>query len=49
MMQISSEEHGQGLVEYAFLIMLIALVVIILVALFGEAVREMYVDIVSQI
>lgn len=40
---------GQGLVEYAIILMLVALVVIILVALFGEAVGEMYSDIVLQI
>ncbi len=49
MMQFNPEEHGQGLAEYAFLIMLVALVVIILLAVFGEAVREMYVNIVAQI
>lgn len=48
-MQFNPKEHGQGLAEYAFLIMLIALVVIILLALFGEAVRDMYVNIVAQI
>jgi pilus assembly protein Flp/PilA len=42
-------DRGQGLVEYAFLIALIAIVVIIIIALFGEAVGGMYSDIVSQI
>jgi len=48
-MQFTPQEHGQGLAEYAFLIMLIALVVIILLALFGEAVRDMYSNIIAQI
>lgn len=48
-MQFNPEEHGQGLAEYAFLILLIALVVIILLAFFGEAVRDMYINIVAQI
>ena len=42
-------DRGQGLAEYAFIIALIAIIVIALVALFGEAVGGMYSDIVSQI
>ena len=48
-MLYASGERGQGLAEYAFIISLIAIVVIVLVALFGEAVGGMYSDIVSQI
>jgi pilus assembly protein Flp/PilA len=47
--QFNPKEHGQGLAEYAFLIMLVALVVIILLALFGEAVRDMYLSVIAEI
>ena len=49
MLQFNPEESGQGLVEYALLLLLIALVVIIILALFGEAVRDAYLDIIAAI
>ena len=42
------EEDGQGLVEYAVIIMLIAIVVIAAVALFGESVQGLYSQVVSK-
>ena len=49
MMQFNPEENGQGLVEYALLILLIALVVIIILALYGEALRDVYLNIIAAI
>ena len=37
-----ARERGQGLVEYAFLILLVVLVVIAVVALLGPIVENMY-------
>ena len=34
--------RGQGLVEYAMIILLVGVVVVVLVALFGTAVGNMY-------
>ncbi len=33
---------GQGLIEYALILMLVAIVVIVIVALFGSAVGNLY-------
>ncbi len=35
-------EHGQGLIEYALILALVFLVVIIVLALFGDALVELY-------
>lgn len=40
------EEHGQGMVEYALLIALLAIVVVIMIVVMGTAVSKMYSDIV---
>ena len=45
----SPGERGQGLVEYAFIMVLIALVVLIMVALLGEAVGSMYDGAINQL
>ncbi len=42
-------EEGQGLVEYALLIILVAIVVLIIVALFGSSVGNLYSNIVNSI
>ncbi len=42
-------EEGQGLVEYAIIIMLIAIVVIALVAIFGAQLNTLYSQITSSI
>ena len=41
--------RGQGLVEYAFILMLVAIVVVVVVALLGPAVGNMYSQIVVKI
>ncbi len=41
--------RGQGLVEYAMLIMLVALLVIVLLLIFGEGVGNMYSNIILNI
>ena len=43
-MDINQTERGQGLVEYAFILALVFLVVIIVVALYGEALVALYED-----
>jgi pilus assembly protein Flp/PilA len=48
-MLFTPQNHGQGLVEYAIILMLVALVVILGVTFFGEMVRNLYVEIVAQI
>jgi len=41
-------ERGQGLVEYAFLLVLIAIVVILAVAAFGMGVGNMFSTVIAQ-
>lgn len=41
--------RGQGLVEYAMLLMLVALLLIVLVVIFGEGVGNMYSNIIANI
>ena len=43
------EEKGQGLLEYALILMLVALIVIVVLALLGPAEGNMYSDIVPKI
>jgi len=40
------KERGQGMVEYALLIVLLALVVVVLIAVMGTSVSNMYSNIV---
>ena len=42
-------DKGQGLVEYALILVLVAVVVIVLVAIFGPAVGNMFSNIVANI
>jgi pilus assembly protein Flp/PilA len=42
-------EEGQGLVEYALILVLVALVVIVILVLLGPAIGNMYSNIVSSI
>jgi pilus assembly protein Flp/PilA len=44
----SSFFSGQGLVEYALIIMLVGLVVIIVVALFGSGVGNMFSNVIAN-
>jgi len=41
--------HGQGMVEYAMLIMLVALIVIVLLVIFGRSVGNLFSNIISNI
>jgi pilus assembly protein Flp/PilA len=40
--------RGQGLVEYALIILLVGIVVIVLVALFGTAVGNMFSTVINN-
>ncbi len=42
-------EKGQGLVEYALILVLVAIVVIVILALLGPAVGNLFSEIVSSI
>ncbi len=48
-MLITAREKGQGLVEYALIILLIALAVFIAVQLFGEALIDTYNTIITAL
>ncbi len=41
--------HGQGLVEYALILVLVAVVIIIVLALFGPAVANMFSEVIQLI
>ena len=45
----AASSRGQGLVEYALIMLLIALIVIIVLALFGPAIGNMYSTLIPQI
>jgi pilus assembly protein Flp/PilA len=42
-------EEGQGLVEYALILVLVAMVVIVVLVLLGPATRSLYENIVAHI
>jgi pilus assembly protein Flp/PilA len=43
------KEKGQGLVEYALILVLVAVVVIVILALLGPAIGNVFSNIVNQI
>ncbi len=43
------QEGGQGLVEYALILVLVAIVVLIMLVMFGGAVGNLYSNVVSQL
>ena len=45
----SSDESGQGLVEYALILVLVAVVVIVILALLGPAIGNVFSNIVNNI
>ena len=49
MFETSFPNRGQGLVEYAMIIMLVGIIVIIVLALLGPAIGNMFSNVVSQI
>jgi pilus assembly protein Flp/PilA len=48
-MLLESKEKGQGLVEYALILVLIAVVVIAILALIGPAIANIFYNIVQNI
>lgn len=48
-MMYESREGGQGLVEYALILVLVAVVVILILALLGPAIGNVFSNIVSAI
>jgi pilus assembly protein Flp/PilA len=48
-MSLTRRDSGQGLIEYAFIIVLIALVVIAVLALLGPAITNTYQTIIATI
>ncbi len=48
-MLFAPKERGQGLVEYALILVLVAVVVIVILALLGPAVGNVFSNIVSNI
>jgi pilus assembly protein Flp/PilA len=42
-------QRGQGLVEYAMIMMLVAIIVIIILALFGSAVGNMFSSVIVNL
>ncbi len=42
-------EEGQGLVEYALILVLVALVVIVILAIMGPAIGNLFSNVVNQI
>lgn len=47
--QPRNETEGQGLVEYALILVLVAIVVIVILALLGPAIGNIFSNIVSQL
>lgn len=48
-MLFSAKEKGQGLVEYALILVLVAVVVIVILALLGPAIGNIFSNIMSAI
>jgi len=48
-MRVRPRENGQGLIEYALIIILVAMVVIFLLFLFGPALGNVFLNVVSWI
>jgi len=46
---LNTHGSGQGLVEYALILMLVAIIVIVILALLGPAVGNMFSNVVSGI
>jgi len=48
-MLISTRVRGQGLVEYALILMLVAIIVLVILALLGPAIGNMFSEVVNNI
>lgn len=46
---VPTDERGQGLVEYALIMVLVAIVIIIILGVFGASVQEIYCEITRQL
>ena len=45
---LSSGEKGQGLVEYALILMLVAMIVMVMIAIYGPAVGNLFSNIIEN-
>ena len=45
----SKSDPGQGLVEYALIMLLVAIIVIVVLALFGPAIGNLYSSVIQNI
>ena len=48
-LHLRHREDGQGLVEYAFILMLVAIAVIAVLALFGDSLAQYYTDAYNEL
>ncbi len=48
-MLVAQKERGQGLLEYALIIILVAVIVLVVLALLGPAVGQMFSNVVQKI
>lgn len=48
-MPVRSDARGQGLVEYALIMLLVALIVLIVLALLGPAIANVFSNVVANI
>lgn len=44
-----SKENGQGLVEYSLILLLVAIVMIIILSIYGRELADVYSNIIDQI
>jgi pilus assembly protein Flp/PilA len=48
-MPFSNDEQGQGLVEYALILVLVAVVVIVILALLGPAIGDVFTSLMESV
>lgn len=48
-MQIRSSKAGQGLVEYALILVLVAIVVLVVLALIGPQIGDVFTQVMSEL
>ncbi len=49
MSEYSAREQGQGIVEYALILLLVALIVIVVLALLGPAIGNVFSNIIASV
>lgn len=49
MLYVPHSQEGQGLVEYALILVLVAIIVIVILAVFGAGVGNLYSNLMAQI